>query len=239
MFLIQTVDNEVCYDFSFQLIEAIKYNNWFRHDKIFEYVLVNDIPNYFIEDCIPIGTVEFVHKYLKKYYNIIPKPLNVPEELFKYANREIENTTNEELWGKGELFVKSNDTVKEGITGIYNTNLYTLPKGNYQASEIIEVKSEWRAFVYYNKLVGLQHYSGDFTKFPDINKINNMIKDYKNSPNAYTLDVGLIDGITDSLDTIVIECHNFYSCGLYGFSDNTLLPYMFSKGFYQIVKNKS
>jgi len=235
-FLIQTVDGEVMHDFCFAAIQACKYNNWYKKTDEYKYILTDYVPNFIDKRyIIPIGTVEFVHEYLIRYYNIFPKPINVPEELFAYSNRKIFNTTGAELEGHGELFIKSNEEIKFIITGIYDTNSWALPKGNYQASEIIEIKSEWRAFVYKNKLVGLSNYSGDFTIFTDINRINNMIHDYKNSPIAYTLDVG----ITDNWDTVIIEVHRFYSCGLYGFSDSSILLQMFSSAFNELIQNKS
>ena len=87
-----------------------------------------------------------------------------------------------------------------------------------------------RCFVYQNKLVGLQNYSGDFTKFPNVDIINKMIDTYKSSPVAYTLDVAI-----DKNNTVVIEVHDFFSCGLYGFNDHRILPYMFSKWFNNFI----
>ena len=63
------------------------------------------------------------------------------------------------------------------------------------------------------KLVGLQNYCGEFTQFPNVNAINDMIKAFKSAPIAYTLDIGISQG-----KTFVIEVHDFFSCGLYGFN---------------------
>lgn len=32
----------------------------------------------------------------------------------------------------------------------------------------------------------------------------------------------------------VVECHRFFSCGLYGFNDPAVLPYMFSQAWFEI-----
>ena len=45
-------------------------------------------------------------------------------------------------------------------------------------------------------------------------------------PPAYTLDVGVYGG-----NFYVIEVHNFYSCGLYGFSMPHLYPQMLSQWY--------
>jgi ATP-grasp domain, R2K clade family 2 len=136
----------------------------------------------------------------------------------------------------GEFFIKSNDRIKGYSTFVGVANgLYfpfDIPDGNYQISEKINIDSEWRAFVYDGKLVGLQNYSGDFTRFPDIRTIKGMIEMYKSSPIAYTLDIG----INDDSGTFVIECHDFFSVGLYGFADYKRLPHMFYQWFQEYIK---
>jgi hypothetical protein len=84
-------------------------------------------------------------------------------------------------------------------------------------------------------MVGLQHYCGDFTLFPIVAAIENMIARYKSAPIAYTLDVGVSSVPYKS--TFVIEVHDFFSCGLYGFMDATKLPFMFSRWFHNYVNN--
>jgi len=88
-FLIQTIDNMVAHDFSFTLIEAIKYHNWYQNKKVYDYFLQEDIKLPLdeddkpykddLEEIIPVGSVEFVLKYLNDYYNINNiKPFNIP-----------------------------------------------------------------------------------------------------------------------------------------------------------------
>jgi hypothetical protein len=222
-FLIQTIDREIRHDFSFTLLEAIRYQNWRGNDM--RYILSNCFINN--ENLIPIGSVEFVCEYLKTVYNKEPKPKNVPEELFKWSNRKIFNGTEKDLTKR--LFVKSNDKIKE-FADIVEPD-FKLKKGNYQFSEVINIESEWRCFVYKNELIGLQNYSGDFLKFPDVNKIKNIIKDYESCPIAYTLDIGL-----ENSSLFVIEVHDFFSCGFYGFVDLNKIPYMFSRWFNEYLQ---
>lgn len=222
-FLIQTINGKIKHDFSFALLESIEYQKWLRNDLSFKIRLTdhNIWPNY-----IPIGSVEFVSKYLENYYGLIPKPKNIPIELIgkEWTGREIINGTEKDI--TGIKFVKSNDRIKS-FTEICNE----APEGNYQISDLINIESEWRAFVYEGKLVGLQNYSGDFTIFPDVNKIEAMIREYKTQPIAFTLDVAISNN-----NTVVIEVHDFFSCGLYGFSDHRILPFMFSRWFYSFTK---
>jgi hypothetical protein len=82
--------------------------------------------------------------------------------------------------------------------------------------------------------VGLQNYSGDFTMFPDVDFVNDCIAAYKDSPPAYTLDIG----VNSKDGTFVIEVHNMYSCGLYGFNESKLYPQMLIRSFHHLLKYK-
>lgn len=219
-FLIQTINNEIKHDFSFILLESIEYHNWLNSDNI-TYQLTDDI---LLPDYTPIGSVEFVTRYLKQFHDIEVKPINIPSELldFKYTNRYVINGTEKDI--SSEKFVKSNDKIKS-FTEICSS----APKGNYQISDLIDIESEWRVFIYNNKMVGLQNYSGCFKIFPDIKLIEEMIEQYESKPVAFTLDVGI-----NKDKTFIIEIHDFFSCGLYGFSDHRILPFMFNRWF----KNK-
>lgn len=258
-FLIQKIDKEIRHDFSFQLLQSLHFRKWIdpTTKDVVKYLnydptqspdpnnyqsVLQSLANPFKEshkDYIPIGSVEFVTKFLQHFYGLTPKPLNVPEELFHYAGRRIFNGNESSMDGTvGKYFVKSNDKIK-GYAEIIGTNkrerflFDPIPVGSYQISEYIDIESEWRAFVYEGKLVGLKNYSGDFTRWPNTNTINGMIGNYKTSPIAYTLDIG----ISDDRGTFVIECHDFFSCGLYGFSEPILVN-MFYRWFKEyLTKN--
>ncbi|MCP4255497.1 MAG: ATP-grasp domain-containing protein [Candidatus Scalindua sp.] len=218
-YLIQTINKKVKHDFSFTLLESIEFQNWLRNDKSFEVCFTDEptMPNY-----IPIGSVEFVSKYITDYYGLTLKPKNIPIELIgkNWTGRNVINGTEKDIIG--EKFVKSNDRIKS-----FTEICKTAPKGNYQISDLIDIESEWRAFIFEGKLVGLQNYSGEFDVFPNVDKIKAMINAYKTQPIAFTLDVAISNN-----DTVIIEVHDFFSCGLYGFSEHKILPFMFSKWFY-------
>lgn len=233
-FLIQTIDDKIEHDFSFGLVHAIKYQNWYYNEVKYDYYLTDDIFRLDFQNYIPVGSVEFVLDFYKQYYGIENiKPINIPNELwkFEYLRRniihysELEDTS---YLPSSQCFVKSNDKIK----GFANIIKYKdIPKGDYLISDLINIVSEWRAFIFNKKLVGLQNYSGDFTVFPDVDLIDRMIKNYKSSPKAYTLDVGINydDG------TFLIEVHQFFSCGLYGFADYRILPQMFISTHREII----
>lgn len=248
-FLIQKIHKEIRHDFSFHLIQSIHYKKWIDPTskvtiKYLNYDPTEDVPEpddiYPIpfqerhKGYCPIGSVEFVTEYLHYFYGLTPKPRNVPEELFHYAGREIFNGSDLSFKNlKGRFFFKSNNKIK-GCSGYYDSGIPTdLPEGSYQISEFIpNITSEWRVFVYEKNLVGLQNYTGDFTKWPNMNTIRGMIGNYISAPIAYTLDVA----ISEDRGTFVIECHDFFSCGLYGFSDYRILPNMFYRWFQEYLK---
>jgi hypothetical protein len=229
-FIVQKIDGEIRHDFAFTLLESIRYRNWLRRNTgdeiVVEYNYTNgekDSPIYFKsshKDCVPIGSVEFVKAHLMQFYGLEPKPINIPNELLgeQFMKRFVFNGTEKEV--VGEKFVKSNDTIK-GFAEFVD-DMVDVPEGNYQISDVISIDSEWRAFVYRKKLIGLQNYSGDFTLFPNPEVIKDMIDAYKSAPISYTLDVA-VQRIGDyHKNTVVIEVHDFFSCGLYGFNDNYL-----------------
>ena len=55
------------------------------------------------------------------------------------------------------------------------------------------------------------------------------------APKAWTLDVA----VTTDSKTVVLECHRFFSCGLYGFSDLRRIPKMYSQTWYEMIMPKN
>ena len=247
-FLIQKIDKEIRHDFSFTLLESIRYQRWLQQNDAnisIKYIncKANDgiwFFNAYHEHYVPVGSVEFVLSWMKRFGVPTPKPMNVPKELLipSCAKRPIVNGNHmdfEHVIG-GKYFVKSNTEIK-GYREVIELDApapLPVPAGEYQVSEYIPILSEWRVFVYQGKMVGLQNYSGDFTVFPTVSEIQYMISKFKSAPVAYTLDVG-----KNAYDTFVIECHDFFSCGLYGFADHNIYPYMLYRWFHEYLnKNK-
>ena len=247
-FLIQKVNGNIVHDFVFTLLESCRYQNWVHNgtfvstrffntklnQKNFEFKPIH-------RNLVPVGSIEFVLAFTKHFYNCTPTPQNVPECLFRYANRNIFNGTEKDF--SGHKFIKSNDIFKakkengEDVTGVYSFDDYNeqyLPKGNYQISDVIRIDAEYRCFVYRNTLAGIHYYSGDFTIFPNVKTITAMIDCFSTSCQiAYTLDIGVNEN-----NTFVIEVHDFFSCGLYGFADHFIYPQMLHKWFKEYIKNE-
>lgn len=228
-FLCQTINNKVVHDFVFQLAESVNYLNWWNQKEDFATIQYCELDDEMPIGFVPVGTVEFVEKYLKVHYNKTVKPINVPESLMllRFTQRRIFNGTEKDI-GIGDNFVKSNDRIK----GFSEAFCKVAPEGNYQISAMIDIESEYRCFVYQKRLVGIQNYSGNFEIFPNVEKIKEMIRAYENAPVAYTLDVGV-----NKHDTFVIEVHDFFSCGLYGFSDNRIYAKMLYSWFMNFINS--
>ena len=260
-FLLQTVKGKVRHDFVFEIEHAIDYQNWKGNEMEVEYCSLEDIQNgcSFIDseeivEYIPVGTVEFVYafidKFIKKDGSKKIKPLNVPKELFEFTGRKIgnynikNNVDRENIFNKHShkdyFYLKSNKRIKSDLNSSYKAseirNVDIIPNGEYQISEYIDIVSEYRCFVYNDELKGIQYYSGDFEVFPSIDTIYKILKKYQHctgdAPQAWTLDIA----VTGEGKTVVMECHEFFSCGLYGFNDYNSLPYMFARTFNNIKK---
>lgn len=240
-FLIQSRDNEIIDDFAFHLKEAVKYNNWFYNEDKYNYYMTDDIWEYDFTEYIPIGSIEFVLNFYKKYHGIDNiKPINIPDELNNFIFLKRNVTTIRDLGDirvnpEMKVFAKSIDKFKD-FTDIVKFKDLPLDK-NLLISNVVDILSEWRAFVFNGKLVDLRNYGGDFTIFPNVDTIKSMIEHYKKSPKAYTLDVAIIN--KSNYETALIEVHQFFSCGLYGFADYTILPQMFITTHNEILKLKA
>ena len=257
-FILQTINNKIVHDFCFVMERAIEYLNWkeeIRSEVNSTYLYcekdnLNTIKN--LEEYTPVGTVEFFYEYFNCLYGqwclSYIKPLNIPIKLLKFTgdrntnNVEINALNRKEITSKYNsldiLFIKSNSRIKCQYNGKYQAsdliNNNILPDGEYQISNYLsydEIISEYRCFIYHDKLYGIKNYSGDFSVFPNVGTINKMMQEYKwdygngDAPEAYTLDVAIMS----NGNTEAIECHEFFSCGLYGFDDYDKIPFMLKR----------
>lgn len=238
-FLIQTINKRLVHDFAFELTRCEEYHRWIedpitlRYHEGMDFEKIKHPDNY-----VPVGSVEFVSTYLKKFYpdavNAL-KPLNVPECLFPYAGRTIVNVTKPEdmnIFGNSALvFAKDMNQIKSPRTGFIGLPEFERVK-DCQVSSVLDFQSEWRVFVFQDTIRDCRCYSGDFFAHPSQTAIKDMVNAfwYGHAPKAYTLDVG----VTTTGETVVIECHRFFSCGLYGFSEQNIYPAMLSQTWYEM-----
>lgn len=233
-FLMQRVNGQVRHDFCLELWEAVDFQYWRDHDSKWKIQFAEKAVAAANSGMIPVGSLEFVFDYIENVEHVSRKyvhPIGIPQELFtpEFLKRKCRIAVRPGLALTCPSFVKSNDQYKGFRTIVANEQ--TVPDGNYLVSEVVDIESEWRAFVYKGRFVGLKNYLGDFTRFPDIPTSRAMIAAYTDCPPVYTLDVGV-----NGRGTFVIEVHPFVSCGLYGFADNRILPQMFRAGYEWMLR---
>ena len=98
-FLIQKIDKEIRHDFSFTLLESIRYQKWLQDDpKVISVKYIDgdsDVPAWWFkphhEHCVPVGSVEFVSEWFNRFHDHTPKPINIPDSLCKpkHAKRPV------------------------------------------------------------------------------------------------------------------------------------------------------
>ena len=238
-FLIQTQNGLIMHDFGFRLHEAVRYQNWIYDLSKFEFVLPVLSDTVIEGDFIPVGSLEFVFEFMEKNHGVTKDkviPINIPEQLWKqeFLKRQVSFMLKNEVKIDKPMFIKSNSAYKSFADIVSEEGTWeNAPEDAYLVSEVVDIESEWRMFVFNDELVGAKHYLGDFTLMPDFHLVEAMIKQYKGNPGAYTLDIGI-----NETGTFLIEVHPFVSCGLYGFNDYRILPQMFIRG-YQYMLNEA
>lgn len=215
-------------------------------DDSIDWYLNNHMGHYYNmmpDEWIPVGTINFVSTYLLRFY---PKcaasllPLNVPDVLLPFAGRRIFNIDHEEQMTAfpedRRLYVKSRNLIKSNENGLVEpTERENRKFKGFQVSEIVRFDSEWRVFIFMGNILHVSNYAGKPLVFPDVKTIEKMRDVYDGeAPVAYTLDVG----VTEEGSTAVIECHRFFSCGLYGFNDLKKYPKMLSQTWYEMKNIK-
>lgn len=174
------------------------------------------------KDTIVFGGVTPIRHALGNLGVVVPEPIDIPEELYKYTKRDIEIGTVKHFKDNGNfpLFVKP--TTLKLFTGLVIPDkdeldyISTLTmKGeelDIMTSSVVKFVSEYRVFVAEGKVIDCRKYSGNYEIIPDFNFINETIKNYASQPIAYAIDFG----VTDKDETMLIEVNDGYGVGTYG-----------------------
>lgn len=234
-YLLQKIDGEFQFDFVMETFNAINFANWYAGETVAKYITcesINDVevdnPDY----TIPVGSVEFCLEYYNKYLNLEIKPINIPEELFELSKRKIYKG-NEKTEISNKTFAKSYDSIKGYVSIIQNNK--NLPVGNYLFSEVIEdIDSEWRVFVMNNEIISIHNYVNSLGEYPDIEYLKKIVEKYSGKLGSYSFDVG----VNKELGTFLIEIHDFFATGFYGFRDYKKILIMTIMSHSRKVKNK-
>lgn len=209
------------------VIEVVKKRHWLYNDEDTRIITAKTAEE--VKDVvgIPVGGVGFTQKYAGKIF----QPINIPDVLkkFSFLQRRIGRGSKETLIAfikeneLNEIFVKSDTKYKGMFAEPYGLKqLEQLDgTGQYFFSEVVNIEAEWRVFVFNETIVDVRMYLGDWrdNEFIPIDFIEEVVDSYVDSPKAYTLDIG----ITEDGDPLIVEVHNFVSCGLYGFNSKDIL----------------
>ena len=227
-----------------------------------------------------VGWIEDTEKYFEKLLNKNrrPFPLNIPKELHQpqFLERNVKIMTLGEFKQGTEIpiFVKPFEKLKYFKSGVitksssrrelFETDDYKQPLDEDElvlTSDVVDMVSEYRCFMSWDsmtgkhKIVGIRHYQGDCTIFPDVTSIQEMADAFYNAPKAYSLDVAVIKKtINDSMGklvnsirkehnmsveneyvykTVLVECQDMWSIGSYGL-DPVIYANLLKKRWYEI-----
>lgn len=188
---------------------------------------------------IIFASVQATEDFFNKCGIKIPEYLGYPDSLKKYLHRNIKKIFVKDI-DVYPIFIKPAENIKE-FTGelleeessLDFMKKYMEVKDDtlVYASEPIEFISEYRCFIHHNELKGIHYYQGDYKKYIDADIVENMIKDYKDSPIAYTLDVGVT-----KFGTSLVEINDMWSIGSYGFDYKQYVNMCIDRMFE--IKNK-
>jgi hypothetical protein len=196
---------------------------------------------------IPVGSIQFVQKYLKELYAIEHmNPIEVPEclRLPHLLLRDYKIVPYDQIPRKGNYFIKDVSQLKSWTYSGSMAHLFSksFNKKNmdtshlFQVSEILDIMAEYRVIVRDTTILGIQFYDGKPTIMPtpmEINKVQEMVTRYsmaKDRAIAYTMDVAIVktqDG--EGRDLALIEIHPFVAAGTYGCRGD-FLPALYQLG---------
>lgn len=200
---------------------------------------------------IPVGTIDFVTKYLNKYKGIEKEnPIEIPKYLRtdEFLKRDYAFVGKDSLPTSGNFFIKDVSELKR-FSGLVNFSYTPLesfftdergvgifdPSHRFLVSEPYEIQSEWRVYVISGYIETICHYNGDCRVYPDMNIINkavNLITMHEKWLKSYTIDV-----MVGKRGTALIEVHNFASVGLYSTLWSENLPWAYRDGIDYLLKD--
>jgi len=239
-FVIQTVNGLCRLDLCQAMQNSLEFDNWKTESNIEDviYCDINDVEKRASKEYCPVGTLEFFFKYYDCLFgnHIDVKPLNVPEWCYDFAGNvynihNLNDIPDIEISENNRMFMKSLNEFKSPVNGFIQSKKEIV--NNVQLIREEHIVSEWRIFVHNGKFIDIKNYSGNPFIFPNTDTI---FKIEKKVPFRFEGTVDVM--VTEDGDTKVLECHEFFSCGLYGFSDYNVLPSMLWRTWIKLIKNK-
>lgn len=168
-------------------------------------------------------------EYCLSKFGIVPSDMDYPDVLKKYLGRKIWKDTikniNLELSDNGYFMKSVRDKIFPGRVVHSQSDLIgccsSYDEIEILCSEIVDFIFECRGFVYYDELVDLKPYKGDWKHMNLLNTtiISEAMEDFKSwkeRPMACAIDFG----VTKDGRTVLVECNHAYALGCYGLSSN-------------------
>lgn len=199
------------------LICATKYANQFA-----ELLLDNVSQSEAFNAYIPVGTIQFVEAWFRKYRGIDNiYPLEIPEFLrtAKFLKRDYRIVPYGEVPREGKWFVKDVTQMKEFTFSGNVEHLWADPdiiidkSHMFQVSTLEDILSEYRIYFIDGEIENVCNYDGHVDIFPDmgfIHEVNAVYKRQQSYPCSYTMDI-----MVTEKGTSLIELHPFVAVGLY------------------------
>jgi len=187
-----------------------------QEDIPYQLVSIDNLNSTITEKYTPVGSIEFLKASFCYFGLDIPKlPFN--------SNRAHLNVSLEEALEIGrekKIFIKPEET--KLFTGfVYEGYTYSCLEGIPLDTPVLVyevfssfIETEWRAYIYRNKVIDIRNYSGDFFLMPNREYIEELVDTNRKLefPIAYSIDVGVLEDKTH----VVIEYNDFWALGNYG-----------------------
>lgn len=239
------------------IVEDLLKRNKYGHSAI--YTTLDNITDKLKNGLIPIGTIEFVTKYLNlKNPSFTHKvPIEIPTYLqtdeFLKRNYQIVDWTN--IPRHGNYFLKDVTHLKEfgslvntlywDIDELFNyepkskcdTTLVLNKEHLYQVSSLLSIETEYRVYVINHKITAISCYEGSPLNLPDLEllkKAVNLIQFNEKYLTSYTIDIAV-----GNFGTAILEIHNFTSIGLYNAIWGSELLYAYVDGINYLLNDNS
>ena len=203
---------------------------------------INDVPAN--KYSIVVGCIEDTTQWFRNANIPIPGPMTMPEELRKYARREINILPLGDALqiSRYPFFIKPYSTLKQFWYGIIKCDADKIHfnkdiplDSTVLISEVVPMDAEYRCYIIDGKIIGVHYYLGDFKLYPDVNLVEKMIEDYTKAPRAYCIDVAVQK---ETGNTILVECNDGWSLGNYGLPPKLYVRFLTTRWREIITQNK-
>lgn len=177
-------------------------------------------------DSFIMGTTPCMHGAMRQLGIEIPSPNDYPLMLRDFLKRQVWTCRLDEVEARlfddaqTPVFVKPADRLKTFTGRVFDSrgDLYFLGSSSRRqqvwCSQVVQWRSEFRAYVIDAKVVALAHYHGDPQLRPCERTIDEAVRRYRDSgeaPAAYGIDFGVLA----SGETALVEANDGYSLGAY------------------------